>query len=225
MNEHISERRGRGRREPGVESLRAPINHCNNRPISRYLQTREHVFAARTTQSVLTHLDSSTFARPLWAKNIKISFIAASLCVSLRRGPATAAVTLAPHRPTADCYVTFLFYSLSSGDSPRYVPVTSLSACVRCHLIYYLKHCDINSPLWISVIYVHIVLFALHWLCDECVSKFNVFDLLISEGLVIVYLSLYFDKSELRNLYCCQSPHLILCTRQAISGSLFRFSR
>ncbi|CAB3249059.1 unnamed protein product [Arctia plantaginis] len=48
-------------------------------------------------------------------------------------------VTLA-RRPTADRYVTFLFYSLSSGDSPRYVPVTSLSARVRRrYLIYYLK--------------------------------------------------------------------------------------
>lgn len=106
MNEHITGAGGCG------ESLRATINHCNNRPISRYLQTREHVFA-RTTPSVLTHLDSSTFARPLWAKNIKISFIAASLCVS----PAASRRA----RPTADRYVTFLFYSLSSGDSPRYV--------------------------------------------------------------------------------------------------------
>ncbi|CAG9565433.1 unnamed protein product [Danaus chrysippus] len=59
MNEHI--RRGEAR----AASLRAPINHCNNRPISRYLQTREHVYRVlRATPSVLTHLDSSTFARP-----------------------------------------------------------------------------------------------------------------------------------------------------------------
>lgn len=90
------------------ESLRAPINHCNNRPISRYLQTREHVFAARTTRSVLTHLDSSTFARPLWAKNIKISFIAASLCVS----PERARVTLAP--AAQQLIATWHFYFIRS---------------------------------------------------------------------------------------------------------------
>lgn len=60
-----SEGGGAGGAAAGAESLLAPINHCNNRPISRYLQTREHVSAARTTRSVLTHLDSSTFARPL----------------------------------------------------------------------------------------------------------------------------------------------------------------
>lgn len=146
MNEHISSGAGAGGTAPIAESLRAPINHCNNRPISCYLQTREHVFAARTTQSVLTHLDSSTFARPLWAKNIKISFIAASLCVSLRRRarPSRRAAQ------TADRYVTFLFYSLSSGDSRRYVPVTSLSTSVLPRprprlLIYY--HAERITPL------------------------------------------------------------------------------
>lgn len=131
MNEHISERR-----RPAPSHYAPPLITAT---IGRYLAIykREHVFDARTTQSVLTHLDSSTFARPLWAKNIKISFIAASLCVSPRCA-AGAARHAAPRSPTADRYVTFLFYSLSSGDSPRYV-VTSLSACDSGPLIYYLK--------------------------------------------------------------------------------------
>lgn len=143
MNEHISERRGR--RRAGAESLRAPINHCNNRPISRYLQTREHVFTARTTQSVLTHLDSSTFARPLWAKNIKISFIAASLCVSLRR---RARDRRRRHARTAQQLIaTWHFYFIRSLPGilrdtcqwRHYQP-----ACR--HLIYYLKRARHTPP-------------------------------------------------------------------------------
>lgn len=112
MNEHIS---GAGGAAPVAESLRAPINHCNNRPISRYLQTREHVFNARTTQSVLTHLDSSTFARPLWAKNIKISFIAASLCVSQRQA---ASPPVTPRRPNSwSLRDIFILFSLFRGFS------------------------------------------------------------------------------------------------------------
>ncbi|CAH2230631.1 jg19537 [Pararge aegeria aegeria] len=96
MNEHIRERSGAG----GGESLRAPINHCNNRPISRYLQTREHVFAARTTRSVLTHLDSSTFARPFCIKSSEKPKLRGRRprtgCETGRRTPARLACTYEP---------------------------------------------------------------------------------------------------------------------------------
>lgn len=123
------------------------------------------MFTARTTQSVLTHLDSSTFARPLWAKNIKISFIAASLCVSLRPGP-----PVTPRRhPTADRYVTFLFYSLFRGFSEIRASDVIICQSTPLLLIYYLKARRINSTppyrcraasLRIAVIYMCIALAA-----------------------------------------------------------------
>lgn len=86
--------------------------------IGRYLAIykRGSTCFGRTTTSVLTHLDSSTFARPLWAKNIKISFIAASLCVSLYR--CVAPPVTPPPPPARQLIATWHFYFIrSSGDS------------------------------------------------------------------------------------------------------------
>lgn len=121
----------------GGESLRAPINHCNNRPISRYLQTREHVFDARTTPSVLTHLDSSTFARPLWAKNIKISLLRRRYAY---RCGAVPAVTLTPPNSWSlrDIFILFAhfrgFSEIRAGDviiCPRTPAFSDLFSQIR----------------------------------------------------------------------------------------------